>query len=688
MKPTNLSVENFMGLVGRHDIPMGALGMCHIAGINKDDPGNNSNGSGKSTILEALTWCLFGEGLPRPQGNSERGVKADEVLNDRVKNQCKVVVDLEDAGTTYTVERWRKWKSDTKGKRTTGVRLWINGAEPDGGRVETLDEAETDRLICSNLGITYEIWSRGVVFGQESSFNFCDATAGQRAEILTTVRELEAIDVWLRKCRDEKGGLNTLLAEIGGKLNVLRSGHLQLVNDNPQALVDNWEASRTVELARLKEARDAAEAQGKGLKGQLDALGPAPEMPRAVEVAPPPPTPPYAPVPDLPPDVVARLSDVRAAEAGICSELAAHQGAQRQAEAQAASIQLNTSGAECPTCRQSIAPQHRDACLRDAAAGIERARQAVAALNQRHQEALKASAEAQDAHEAAKTQQRAAQEAAHAQQRQAQEAFRQVQEAQRQSQAGYALALRGYQNAMQQRATLEASLHGARVAWKTADERAVSVLAAVNPHAAAVATWQARVATSAASVSDAEAEQKSMARKVDVCLWWEKELPRFRTWLFDAIVDELASEANRWLKIMAGGVIWIDVTTQKQVGKNLRDELDVQIHRWNPDGTTTTRPYRVWSGGEKRRVALAVDLGLSRLMARRAAKAYSFLAMDEVDRHLDAQGREGLRAVLGELRQEKETTLIITHDPEFRASFDAELTVQKSNGLTTIEVGK
>jgi DNA repair exonuclease SbcCD ATPase subunit len=136
---------------------------------------------------------------------------------------------------------------------------------------------------------------------------------------------------------------------------------------------------------------------------------------------------------------------------------------------------------------------------------------------------------------------------------------------------------------------------------------------------------------------------------------------------------------------MSGGVIWIKISTQVKKIKGLKDELGVEVFRWMPDGTVVSRPYRVWSGGEKRRIALAVDLGLSRLMALRAAKAYRFLGLDEIDRHLDERGREGLRMVLEELRTERDSVLCITHDQAFRASFDGEIRVTKQGGKSRLE---
>ena len=704
MKPVQVRIENFMGIRGEHTIDLANQGMLHIAGRNEDDPGNDSNGSGKSTILEAITWCIFGKGLPRPQGNSEKGVAADEVLNDTLKKQCKVALDLSEGDTTYTVERWRKWKPEKKGKATNGVRLWINSAEPEG--IEALDEAETTRLITEHLGISYDIWSRGVVFGQESQFNFCDATAAQRSEILTTVRALEEIDTWMRKCRDEKGALGTKAAEQGGRVSVLEANLVQLRSDNPQARVDAWEADRQRRLADLHAKRDAAEAQGKAKKAELDAvvLGPPPPEP-ATTMPPEPPPPPAVVEPPPPPEPPPVDQNFLQAAHGAWQERVAEQTA-AEARVKAAQATIKQVGevnslSTCPTCRQGIQDAHKDACMKAAQselvaaqAALEAAQQAVrgtrsgyeqiqAQVQERIVERTAAIQAAQLAHRAQVAQLHEARNAQIAQQQAARAS--QVAEAQAALRA-WQEAMRAYQERQRQRQGIEVEYQKARAEWKQAVTDAALVAVEVNPHAEQAAQHAARVEAAEKELEAAKGEQRRIARAQDVCLWWEKELPRFKTWLFDAVVDELASEANRWLKIMAGGVIWIEITTQKQVGKNLRDELDVKIYRWNSDGTTTCRPYRIWSGGEKRRVALAVDLGLSRLMSRRASKPYSFLALDEIDRHLDAKGREGLRLVLAELRHEKETTMVITHDPEFRASFDAELTVTKARGTTSMEL--
>jgi len=649
MKLLSLAIENFMGLTGQHELALDGLGLVHVAGVNSDDPGNNSNGSGKSTILEALTWGLFGEGLPRPQGNSEQGVRGDEVLSDQLGKQCRVVVALSDEDHRYVISRWRKWKPDSKGRQSTGVKLAVDGDDHVAvDEKQALDEKETNRLICQALGITHDIWCHGVVFGQESGFNFCDATNKQRTDILTTVMGLEEIDGWLERCRDEKRALTNKMAEAGGKLEVLRDGLRRAEAADPQKRHDEWEFTRNSAVESLTAQKGEIEQHGKGLKARLDALPPVPEL--TVGEA-------RFGVPD---EITVPYREAEKAARDAEHEAQSAERAMRTAEQRLDRTMGTVNQAACPTCGQAITAQHRAACD---AEGQEQVRQAG--------EAFMAAG--------------AAQQAAQGQFEQHRLAYQAASQAAEQAMAQHNVQVAEYGRLTRERGTLDQMLATARANWKALDNQIQAKAAELNPHGAAIAEHAADLAEARMAIDTALKDQADIAASLAICLWWEKEMPRFRTWMFDSIVDVLAAEANRWLGIMSGGVIWIQITTAKQVAKRLKDELDVQIYRWQPDGTIVSRPYRVWSGGEKRRVSLAVDLGLSRLMAQRASKAYRFLALDEVDRHLDDRGKDGLRQVLDELRAEKDTCLAITHDPEFRASFDTEILVTKSRGQTTME---
>jgi predicted RNA-binding protein with RPS1 domain len=51
VKLISVTIEGFQGFVSKVELDLDGLGLVHIAGINEDDPGSNSNGAAKTTIL-------------------------------------------------------------------------------------------------------------------------------------------------------------------------------------------------------------------------------------------------------------------------------------------------------------------------------------------------------------------------------------------------------------------------------------------------------------------------------------------------------------------------------------------------------------------------------------------------------------------------------------------------------------
>lgn len=366
MRIGTMRVENFMGLAGEHTVPWGSLGLAHIAGVNLDDPGNSSNGAGKSTMLEALTWGLFGEGLPRPQGNTEQGARADEVLNDRVGKQCRVEVELVDEveGKTYVVARWRKWKGNGETRAGNGVSLATDGAV-----TQALDEDEANRQIQTALGITHEIWCRGVVFGQESGFNFCDATAGQRQDILTTVLGLEVVDTWHERCRDEKRALTTKMAEWGGQVAVRRAELARVQADDPSVRMAAWEADRGEQL-RVATAKQATVAdRGKTLVAQLAAMPPVPDVEAIAPVGLPAWVEPPDPAED--PAIAAAWQALGVEEQTARAAVRTAEAAVSAADRDRQNLAAFNAQAVCPTCRQEISAAHKQACMGEATLRVD-----------------------------------------------------------------------------------------------------------------------------------------------------------------------------------------------------------------------------------------------------------------------------------------------------------------------------
>jgi DNA repair exonuclease SbcCD ATPase subunit len=156
MKFYTLHIFNFLS-VGSGSLRLDDRGLLLVQGVNDDDESANSNGAGKSTIADALCWCLYGE--------TARGVSGDAVVNKTQGKNTKVQVGLQEPGTgeTYYVTRHRKHGTG-KNSLTLTLQNDTTGATTDLTKgTDKLTQAEVDKLV----GCTLDVFRAAVYSGQE-----------------------------------------------------------------------------------------------------------------------------------------------------------------------------------------------------------------------------------------------------------------------------------------------------------------------------------------------------------------------------------------------------------------------------------------------------------------------------------------------------------------------------------------
>jgi DNA repair exonuclease SbcCD ATPase subunit len=92
------------------------------------------------------------------------------------------------------------------------------------------------------------------------------------------------------------------------------------------------------------------------------------------------------------------------------------------------------------------------------------------------------------------------------------------------------------------------------------------------------------------------------------------------------------------------------------------------------------------SGGEKKKVSLAVLLGLQSLLGISNAEEVNLMFFDEIAESLDHEGMEGLYILLSELKKTK-TLYVITHNNYLKSLMDNSTTVTmiKSKGISKLK---
>ena len=168
MKIQKIKAKNFYSYKSLELDFSGYSGIVRILGKNKDS--GSSNGAGKSTIFEAVTWGLFGQTI--------RKSTEEALVNSQEGKECSVSVFIkkDDIGDIEIL----------RAKRPTSLTLKINGV------VKNKDHAyETQKLIEDILETDYKSFLASVVFGQHADFTFLDSSPEDKRKIIKNCFNLD-----------------------------------------------------------------------------------------------------------------------------------------------------------------------------------------------------------------------------------------------------------------------------------------------------------------------------------------------------------------------------------------------------------------------------------------------------------------------------------------------------------------
>lgn len=160
-----IKIHNFMS-IGDAEIDLRNLGFVTITGRNLcQSDSTTSNGSGKSSILESIVWCLTGSTI--------RGTK--DVVNNVVCDDCLVSLSFSNDGKEYVITRG-------KGSSST-LTIKIDGEDVSGKGIR-----DTEKLLSEYLpDLNYNLINSTIILGQGLPNKFTSNTPSGRKEILETL---------------------------------------------------------------------------------------------------------------------------------------------------------------------------------------------------------------------------------------------------------------------------------------------------------------------------------------------------------------------------------------------------------------------------------------------------------------------------------------------------------------------
>ena len=190
MVPLSLTLKNF--LCYRGDVPTLDFRGIHLACLS------GRNGHGKSALLDAITWALWG----KARGRSDDGLICQGTDEMRVELDFKVRDDC------YRVARRRTKPSGRGRSGSSDLQLQIsNGDEYTPITRNSLRETESE--IRKIIGMDYDTFINSAFLMQGRADEFTNRTPSQRKEVLGKLIGLEEYDSLQDKAKERaraKGG--------------------------------------------------------------------------------------------------------------------------------------------------------------------------------------------------------------------------------------------------------------------------------------------------------------------------------------------------------------------------------------------------------------------------------------------------------------------------------------------------
>lgn len=641
MKIQSLSIDNFL-TVGSAWVELDDRGLLLIQGQNNDDPSAESNGAGKSSVVDALCWGIY--------GTTARGVSSDAVVNKTAKKDCKVVITLVEGDKEYTITRHRKHAT---GKNS----VLIDERDTTTGTVVDLSKGtdkETQDVINKVMGCSLDVFMAAVYAGQERMPDLPGMTDKQLKMLIEEAAGVEVLTEAYMAARDRynkaKAGLDSVVAQQLNAINIKNGLDVALAGQEAQSkeFEDGRRERAKAELAKVLPLNQEIARSEEALKAwdepaaraELEEIDAKIKAHKTEE----------AEFNRL--NSEAAILDRQLAAAK--STIAMKKNSIANAEEGLARIEEQV-GKPCGECGKAY-------CEHDLEAARQARRDTIEALKKDLIEFVgdtkKLVAKVAAAQEAAATFKSGMTDisAAATRQRELSNLLNAIDAANRQIEAK------------------KREVAAVKVA-------ANAKLTETNPWTKAIEAKKEEIKRAGEMIDALTKKVGEEGDKVELLADAVKVFgpAGVRAHVLDTVTPYLNDRTREYLGALADGNIHATWATLAKTAKgDLKEKFNIEVT--NDKGAES---FAGLSGGEKRKVRLATAMALQDMVAGRARKPIDIFIADEVDHALDESGLERLMGVLERKARERGTVLVISHN-SLSDWIDNVITVTKSGGLATV----
>ena len=269
MRPIKLELEGFTSFRQRSELCFSDLDLFAITG---------PTGAGKSSLLDAITYALFGRTPRLGKSGTARELVSQGSLNMFVRMEFQAGIDI------YQVYRT---------VRGSGSRGQLEKKAPDGSWIpETSSIRDLEERIQRIVGLTFEGFTRAVILPQGKFDEFLRGDAKQRREVLKDLLSLQVLEKMMQRANSKAQNFSAeskraeSLIEQGvteekrkelensiAELAVKQTDQAQFISklEIGQSIAEELSRHRINESAHQRE-KEMAERESLGLKEKLQTL--------------------------------------------------------------------------------------------------------------------------------------------------------------------------------------------------------------------------------------------------------------------------------------------------------------------------------------------------------------------------------------------------------------------------------
>ena len=257
IKIKDLTVKNFMS-VGNvsQGVDFDQQSLTLVLGENLDQGGDDSgsrNGTGKTTIINALSYALYGQALTN--------IKKNNLINKTNRKGMLVTLSFDKNNTEYRIER---------GRSPNILKFYVNNTEQEAEDESQGDSRKTQEAISELLGMSHDMFKHIVALNTYSE-PFLSMRANDQRAIIEQLLGITILSEKAESLKEQVKVTKQAITEETFKIQAIESAN-QKIQTTIDSLGKNqraWVAKRSSDEEKLKSAIE--ELEKLDIEAELDA---------------------------------------------------------------------------------------------------------------------------------------------------------------------------------------------------------------------------------------------------------------------------------------------------------------------------------------------------------------------------------------------------------------------------------